>query len=127
MIDGSQFTASCVISRLSKATYLNVFMLYSNGLSMVQLMNDDNTIVQYTIEDYIVIATVTIKKASINNNGTYLCYATAGFAGKSVMQSTTTQFIEREFLTISTSYIVLITQNVTLRASRNCQLLQRPN
>lgn len=96
MIDGSEFTASCVISRLNKGTVLNVFMLYSNGLSMTQLMDDDNTIVQYTIKDYIVIATVTIKKASANNNGTYLCYATAGFAGKPVMQSTTAQFIERE-------------------------------
>ena len=104
MIDGSEFTASCVISRLNKGTYLNVFMLYSNGLSMIQLMNDDNTIVRHTIEDYIVIATVTIKKATASNNGTYLCYATAGFAGKPVMQSTTAQFIERELLNNNTFY-----------------------
>lgn len=93
MIDGAEFTASCIISRMNPGTQLKVYMFYSN--SFISLTNDTNTLVQLTTESYMIIAKVTIKNATVRNNGTYHCLVVS-FVGKPVMQTTTTQFIERE-------------------------------
>lgn len=101
MIDGAEFTASCVI-KLNKAIKPNVFLLHSNALSNypLPLMDNTNTHLQITTDwiNHVVTATVTIKNASEKNNGTYYCFV-LNFDGDPIMQKITTQFIKRELWT----------------------------
>lgn len=100
MIDGAEFTASCVI-RLNEGTKPpRVFMFYSNALSSdpTPLMEDTNTQLQLTVDttNHVVTQTITIKSASVKNNGTYYCIAVLNFGSDPIVQKMTTQFIERE-------------------------------
>lgn len=101
MIDGSEFTASCMISRINQGIQLNVVMYYTDGSTFTPLMNDANTLIQYTVQNYMIIAKATIKKATIKHKGTYFCYV-ASFAGNIAMKQTTPQFIQSELSIVNT-------------------------
>ena len=98
MIDGTSFTASCVI-RLNKGIEPKVLMLYSNALSNYPtlLVEDTNTYVQHTTDttNHVKMATVNIKNASVENNGTYYCIV-LNFDGDPLVQKMTTQFKKRK-------------------------------
>ena len=104
MIDGAEFTASCVI-RLNKGTKPpQVFMLYSNAISSdpTMLMEDTNTHLRLMVDttNHVVTKTITIKSASVKNNGTYYCIALLNFDSDPVVQKMTTEFIKRELYMI---------------------------
>ncbi len=100
MIDGAEFTASCVITLNKGTTPPTVFMFYSNALSSdpTPLMEDTNTHLQLTVDttNHLVTKTITIKSASVKNNGTYYCIALLNFDSDPIVQKMTTQFIKRE-------------------------------
>ena len=98
MIDGAEFTASCVI-RFNKGIKPNVLIFHSNTLSNypTKLVEDTNTHLQLTTDmaNHVVTKTVTIKNASVKNNGTYYCIV-LNFDGDPIIRTMTTQFIKRE-------------------------------
>ena len=101
MIDGAEFEASCVI-RMNEAFIdaPNVYMFYSNSSlhDSYPLVVEDttNTKLQVTTDtlNRVITATITIKHASVKNNGTYYCVA-LGFDNV-IKETMTTQFIQRE-------------------------------
>ena len=99
MIDGADFVASCVIKRFQSPPH--VLMFYSNASSdyATQLRDlvDTNIRLQRTFDTtrHIVMLTLTIKNASLKNNGTYYCILSNFYSGL-IVQTLTTQYINRE-------------------------------
>ena len=100
MIDGADFVASCMIKGIRSSQ--RVFIFYSNTLSdyPTQLTNlvDTNIHLQHTTSTthHIVMLTLTIKNVSLKNNGTYYCTVLDFDGSLPIMQTLTTQYINRE-------------------------------
>ena len=101
MIDGAEFTASCVI-RINEPTIdvANVYIIYTNSslqYSATLVVEDTNTKLQVITDTFnrVTTATVTIKRASVNNNGTYYCIV-SGF-DNNFIKEITTRFIQRKY------------------------------
>lgn len=114
MIDGEEFTATCTIRVNNKAIKPDVYLFHGNIL--LKKNNNTHIEVSETANKQIMVSKVTIKKASVGNNGTYSCVAVYKFTIQA--KALTTQFIYSELLIATYSFMVT-SPHILYRTSRN--------